>query len=183
MNEITTPTSRPLGRPPEPRPPTARDGYDLDAWIMRCGLSDAQSAALLGVTVNQLRRCRRHDYTGHMLAVLFRVIDLLDLRDAETRAGILHRPARLSRNQQAGQPLHLIPLPPRRAVTLGDRIDANHTRRPEPTVTTTMQAGDAAALLHALTALPDGGPRCHRAMRALHDAITTAARGANNITR
>jgi hypothetical protein len=161
-----------------------RDGYDLDAWIVARGLSGLQAAALFGVTDITMVRARKHGQPSWFgLPMLFRIADLIDLREAETRAGILHRPARLSRNQKAGRPLHLIPLPPRRAVTLGDRIDARHTRRPEPTVTTTMQAGDAAALLHALTALPDGGPRCHRAMRALHDAITTAARDANNATR
>ena len=113
MDEITTPTPRPRGRPPEPRPPAARDGYDLDAWIMRCGLTDAQAGALLGVTVNQLRRCRRHDYTGHMLAVIFRVIDLLDLRDAELRAGKIVAVARISPRQRAGEPLKLDPLPKR----------------------------------------------------------------------
>lgn len=132
-DEITTPAPRPRGRPPEPRPPAARDGYDLDAWIMRCGMTDAQAGALLGVTVNQLRRCRRHDYTGHMLAVIFRVIDLLDLRDAEIRAGEIVAVARISPRQQAGAPLRLDPLPARQSAKLQRAIvavrDANDVTR------------------------------------------------------
>jgi hypothetical protein len=121
-------------KPAAPLQPGERDGYDIDAWIIRRGLTNAQAAGLLGVSSDgMMARVRGHHYHGDLLRIVLRIMDLLDLRDAEIRAGEIVAVARISPRQQAGAPLRLDPLPARQSAKLKRAIvavrDANDVTR------------------------------------------------------
>jgi hypothetical protein len=108
--------------------PGERTGYDVDAWISRRRLTNAQAAALLGMaSAPMMQRVRGHQYHGGLLRPVLRIMDLLDLRDAEIRAGEIVAVARLSPRQLAGARLRLDPLPKRDAARLKRAIVASRS--------------------------------------------------------